>query len=242
MKWNEYTFITLNDLSDYEGEINFLSGNKDVWAYELPLKIPNFLGSEGKLIVYPYGGRPVQISVNGSIVVEREDVDGLSHLYKFEMYDMDDVLKISCNCSEDVNDPYVINTIDNSHLLAGDVKRSVTSVKRSWQPTIDRATKTLQYELETFYQHRGLGIDDIVNKIANKDYFKICIAYLSLSFIYQDLTLSSANDMIYSSKSISYKGKYKESFNTIISLIKFDLSSDGNVDYRPNVSTGQLII
>lgn len=248
-KWNEYKFLSLNELSDYQGQINFLAGKKDIWSYsgDIMLNCPTNLIGQSNIKYKIYFTDDIVIMVNNSNGNLKFNPEGhnVDTYYKIQVISDNDI-KAIYNCSQISDDVGTLQAFDisgnDNHSTFLHVNRQVVGVNRTWQPIINRAKQTLRYQLQSFYHHRGFGIDDIVDKIDNKDYFKTSIAYLTLSYIYQDLALSNSYETIYSNKSADYKRKYKQFFNIIISLIKFDLNEDGNVDFKPKVSVGTLII
>ena len=246
MTWNEYKFITLNDLSNYESEINFLAGKKDVWTYISPFIFENIGGGDAEIDCYDSDNNVYRVvNYEGSFIVNEDSgiKDG-TNIYKIKMYETKYSSKVIAefNCSEDIDSQLLLNIIDNKYIPTKGITREIASVIRTWQPMIDRAKDFMQYELEDMFVRKGFGVDDIVDKINNKSYFKNCIAYLTLSFIYEDLTLSNASDVIYSNKALAYKNKYKEFFNMIVTLINLDLNEDGVTDLYPNIRFGTLVI
>ena len=63
--------------------------------------------------------------------------------------------------------------LNNNH-TTGTVKREIESITKTWQPYIDRAKERVKYELTNLFNRNGLTIDDLVDKIQNKDYFFYC--------------------------------------------------------------------
>lgn len=253
MTWKEYKFLTLNDLSDYESEINFLAGKKDIYVYSGSINMANPRENpdeEDAFTIFNVDGTTNQYKCNEldnysfsedltnkkySKIVMSPFGEPITEENTYAIY----------NCSEVTDDPNTTEFFDisgNNNHTTGTVKREIESIVKTWQPYIDRAKERVKYELTNLFNRNGLTIDDLVDKIQNKDYFSTAIAYLTLSMIYNDLSVSSNQDTVYSNKSISYSNKYKEFFGMIVNLIRIDTNDDGVTDYKPKVSFGTLVI
>ena len=253
MIWKEYKFLTLNDLSDYESEINFLAGKKDIYVYSGSINMANPKENpdeEDAYTIFNIDGTTNQYKCDESDNYSfNEDITNKKYSKIVMSVWGEPVTEENTyaiyNCSEVTDDPNTTEFFDisgNNNHTTGTVKREIESITKTWQPYIDRAKERVKYELTNLFNRNGLTIDDLVDKIQNKDYFSTAIAYLTLSMIYNDLSVSSNQDTVYSNKSISYSNKYKEFFGMIVNLIRIDTNDDGVTDYKPKVSFGTLVI
>jgi len=226
--WKEYNFVSLNDLANYETEINKTAGKKQIYTYSGDTIISGTAWGRDQhatVTFIDFTTKDYPFEEDRSLQIEGT----LKDYFSIEVYETEtEELLARYNCFEGVNDTIAIDIVGDFNYPI-QTTRVLNRLQNDWSHMIERAKLDLGRELTNYYDNRNFDLDSTIDKIDNKHYFKSAIIFLTLSYIFSDLSLGASADL-YEYKSDSYKKKFNRELKVIIELIDFDTDGDGTVD------------
>jgi len=223
--WDNFIFCSVNDLTHYESEINKLAGSKSIYTYTGTWTLTAWAELDRDYVLKTYVIEPGAPDTVEELEFRRDETEISTENYirKMEIIEIaTNTIVAMYNCSESLEgfDLIDISGNENNSTGSNSMIRSLQKVKQDWNHYIENAINKTTIDIKNVVNRisPSSNLDETLDDIKHKQFFKPVVSYLALSNIFSDLA-QGLNSELYTGKSVDYLKKSNAEFGDIVSLL-----------------------